>query len=181
MTMTVSKISLEPFDSLRDLPLLERWLQTPHVSRWWGAPEAHLATLSQRSNDTHALVSAAGRAVGYLCWQTPSKAELASPGLADLPERLVDIDILIGEPDALGSGIGERALDLLLARLRRAGAEYAGAATSNGNLAAIRVFEKVGFRLFRTFEEVGPEAPDATTYRYLLADLRDADPVRDEG
>ncbi len=78
----------------------------------------------------------------------------------------MDIDLLIGEPELLGHGIGPRALALLLARLRAEGVGFAGLGTSTSNFAAIRAFEKAGFCLFRDFEdsEFGP-------CRYLLAQL----------
>jgi aminoglycoside 6'-N-acetyltransferase len=114
-----------------------------------------LLTLSQRSKATHTLITADGRPVGYLCWQRPPRDELEEAGLADLPEDLVDIDILIGEPEYLGRGIGPRALSFLLTKLRSEGVGFVGLATSTSNRAAIKAYEKVGFRFFRDFEELG--------------------------
>jgi aminoglycoside 6'-N-acetyltransferase len=150
----------------RHRPLIERWLRNPHVVRWWGIQEEFVSTLERRSPDTHALITAGGRPVGYLCWQHPSRAELVAAQLTDLPEHLVDIDILIGEPTCIGRGIGPQALTLLLKRLESEGVEVAGLAASVSNRSAIRAFEKAGFRLFRDFEE-----PDGL-YRYLVTQLR---------
>ena len=150
----------------RHRPLIERWLRTPHVVRWWGVQEEFLSALGDRSSDTHALIAIGGRPVGYLCWQLPSREELQAAKLTDLPENLVDIDIMIGEPECVGAGVGPRALTLLLERLESAGVEFAGLATSVLNHAAIRAFEKAGFELFREFEE-----PDGR-YRYMVAQLR---------
>ena len=158
-------VGLEVLDPRRHQHLLERWLRSPHVARWWGAADLHLRTLWQRSKDTHALITADGRLVGYLCWQRPSREELEAAQLTDLPEDLVDIDILIGEPDYLGCGVGPKALTVLLARLHSEGVRFAGMATSISNLRAIRAFEKAGFSLFRLFED--PDGP----YRYMVAQL----------
>jgi len=147
------------------MPLLERWLRNPHVVQWWGAPDSHLSTLGQRPTDTHALITAGGKRVGYLCWQKPSREELEAAQLTDLPEDLVDIDILIGEPDCLGRGVGPKALALLLARLSREGVRFAGLATSIDNRAAIRAFEKADFSFFRDFKD--PDGP----YRYMVTQL----------
>jgi aminoglycoside 6'-N-acetyltransferase len=128
--------------------------------------------------NTHALIAADGRSVGYLCWQRPSREELAAAELTDLPEDLVDIDILIGEPETLGCGVGPKALVLLLARLHSEGVEFAGVGTSSANHAAIRAFEKAGFRFFRAFEE-----PEFGAYTYMVAKLHEAveQPVEADG
>jgi len=171
----ISDIGLRALDPQRDLQLIERWLRSPHVVRWWGTPDLHLRTLGQRSNDTHALIIADGRPVGYLCWQRPSREELEAAELTDLPDDLVDIDILIGEADYLGCGVGPKAL--LLGRLRNEGVRFTGLATSISNRTAIRAFEKAGFRFFRDFE--GPDGP----YRYMVAQLHCAveQPVAADG
>ncbi len=156
-------VRLEAVAPERDGALIERWLQSPHVMRWWGNQEEFQSTLERRSSDTHALIATGDRSVGYLCWQHLSREELEAAKLTDLPENLVDIDIMIGEPDCVGCGIGPRALTLVLKRLESEGVEVAGLATSVSNRAAIRAFEKAGFDLFRDFEE-----PDGR-YRYMVA------------
>jgi aminoglycoside 6'-N-acetyltransferase len=150
-------------------PLIERWLRCPHVVRWWGAQEELASTLERRPSDAHALIAADGRPVGYLCWQHPSREELEAAHLAGLPANLVDIDIMIGEPECVGCGIGPIALTLLLKRLESEGVEVAGVATSVSNRSAIRAFEKAGFGLFRDFEE-----PNGR-YRYMVIQLRRPD------
>jgi aminoglycoside 6'-N-acetyltransferase len=92
--------------------------------------------------------------------------ELEVTGLTDLPEDLVDIDIMIGEPEFLGAGVGPRALVLLLATLHGEGVGFAGLGTSTANSAAIRAFEKVGFRLFRDFED-----PEFGQCQYMVVQL----------
>jgi aminoglycoside 6'-N-acetyltransferase len=159
-------VDLKVFDLQADMPLLERWLRSPHVVRWWGTPDLHRTALSQRSVDTHAVITSGGRSVGYLCWQRPLPSELEEAGLMDLPENLVDIDILIGEPEILGRGVGPRALVLLLAKLRVEGVAFAGLGTSISNRAAIRAFEKAGFSLFRDFED-----PESGRCKYMVAQL----------
>ena len=174
----IDDVDLKVLDLQADLPLLKRWLRSPHVVRWWGTSGLHLTALAQRSRDKHAVITADGRPVGYLCWQRPSPSELEAAGLADLPEDLVDIDILIGEPELLGRGIGPRALVLLLARLRDEGVGFAGLGTSTSNRVAIRAFEKAGIRLFRDFED-----PESGTCEYMVAQLRGAvkQPVAADG
>jgi RimJ/RimL family protein N-acetyltransferase len=162
-------VAIADFDPRADVERLEAWLRLPHVARWWGNPALYLATLARRSPGTHALILADGAPVGYLCWQIPSRGELEAAGLTDLPEDLVDIDIMIGEPELLYRGIGPKALALLLARLQNDGVSIAGLGTSLENRAASRAFEKAGFRLLREFED-----PEAGPCRYMVAELHDA-------
>jgi aminoglycoside 6'-N-acetyltransferase len=162
-----TNVGLRALDLPADWPLLERWLGRPHVVRWWGTDPLLAAELARGSRETDAIITADGEPVGYLCWQTPPASELAAAGLTDLPGNLVDIDILIGEPGILGRGVGPGALALMLARLRDQGVGFAGVGTSTSNRAAIRAFEKAGFRRFRDFED-----PEFGPCRYLVAELR---------
>lgn len=164
------KVTLGAFDPKRDSEMLLRWLAQPHVAKWWGDAARAMEHARQSPPESHALIVADGAPVGYLCWQEPPKEELAAAGLADLPGGLVDIDILIGESDLLGQGVGSRALEILLARLRSEQAVgFAGLGTSASNTNALRCYAKAGFRLLREFQDAewGP-------CEYLIADVRGA-------
>lgn len=166
----MSEITLRPFDPELDSERLRDWLCRPHVARWWGNPDQELRQALQRSVDSHAVIVADGTPVGYVGWQIPTQEELAEAGLTDLPENLVDIDIMIGEPDRIGRGIGPKAIRILLARLRRETVfSFAGLASSISNERAIRAYEKAGFRLFREFQD-----PEYGPCRYMWVELRDA-------
>ena len=161
------RVELQDLDPRMHAELLESWLTSPHVTRCWGEQSERLQAFLGRPADTHALIVADGSPVGYLCWSQPDGAEVIAAGLTDLPSGLVDIDILIGDHDSLGRGIGPRALRLLLDRIEcRADFHWAGLGTSRSNLAAISAFEKAGFRVFRDFED-----PDSGPCRYLVVEL----------
>lgn len=149
------RVSLAAFDPEYHLHLVTAWLPQPHVARWWGDAEATLAEIRAHPVATEAIIEADGTPVGYLCWQTPSRAELAAAGLADLPADLVDIDLMIGVTHRLGCGIGPEALAQLCVRLRREGATTVGLGTATANRRALRAFEKAGFRPYRDFQEAG--------------------------
>lgn len=162
------KVTLEPFDPTRDAEMLRRWLAQPHVAKWWGDAARAMEHARQSAPESHALIVADGAPVGYLCWQEPPGDELEAAGLTDLPAGLVDIDILIGEARLLGQGIGSRALEALLARLCAGRpVRFAGLGTSTANTQAIRCCERVGFRLFREFED-----PEWGPCRYLIAEVQ---------
>lgn len=164
------RIELEAFDPRRHSERLLGWLRQPQVARWWGDPQAAMDHAAQSAPEAQALIVADGTPVGYLCWQELARQELEAAGLADLPEGLVDIDILIGEPDLLGQGVGSRAIRLLLARLRQeSSASLAGLGTSVSNVRAMRAFERAGFRMFRDFHD-----PEWGPCRYFVAEVRGA-------
>ncbi len=155
MFVRPSCVELVRFDPARDLRRLRAWLRRPHVERWWGDPDHALAVVGRHSPATQALITVDGKPVGYLCWQIPSTEELAVAGLGALPADHVDVDILIGEADLLGRGIGPRALALLLDRLGAEGVSSVGMAAASDNQRALRAYEKAGLRLFRVFVENG--------------------------
>lgn len=168
MDARVQRISLEPFDFGRDAERLGGWLAEAEVARWWGEPALAIEHARRCAPESHALIAAEDAPVGYLCWQEPPQEELEAAGLADLPRGLVDIDILIGEPALRGQGVGVRALQLLLERLRLdPSVAFAGLGTSAANAHALRCFTKAGFRPFREFQD--PEWGPCT---YLVAEVR---------
>ncbi len=148
-------IVLAPFDWSRDADLLKHWLHVPHVTRWWGPPESALSELQALEGAQMAIITEAGKPIGFLCWQLPSRAELDEAGLTELPADHVDIDIMIGEPDALGRGCGPAALACLLERLRAEGVRQVGLAVEQSNQRARAAYAKAGFRPWRDFVENG--------------------------
>jgi len=168
--MPPREVRLEIFDPELHSQRLRDWLHRPHVARWWGDPQLALENSLRCSPENHAVIVADGAPVGYLCWQTPPQSELEAAGLTDLPEDLVDIDVLIGEPESIGRGVGPRSLGSLLARLRvDPVVTVAGVGTSVSNESAIRAFEKAGFRLFREFLD-----PEFGPCLYMVIEVRDA-------
>ncbi len=82
----------------------------------------------------------------------------------------MDIDVLIGEPEFLGRGLGPRSLNLLLARLRANPLVLvAGVGTAVSNERAVRAFMKAGFRTVREFQD-----PEFGPCLYLVAEVRNA-------
>jgi aminoglycoside 6'-N-acetyltransferase len=166
--MTSERVELRDFAPGHHREILRIWLGRAHVVRWWGRCDGFLDDLLQRDATTHAMILTDGAPAGYVCWSVPPAAELEEAGLADLPGPLVDIDIMIGEPDLVGKGIGSRALRLLLERLRVQGEfAWAGVGTSLENPVAIASFESSGFRPYRDFVDpvYGPS-------RYMIVALR---------
>lgn len=135
--------------------MLRIWLNRCHVARWWGDADPVLAMVRERSPHSHALITVEGQPVGYICWQNLQPTELAAAGLAALPFDLIDVDILVGEPDIIGRGVGPQALRLLLNRLQVEGVSCVGLAAEADNQRALRAYAKAGFQPYKRFNEAG--------------------------
>lgn len=140
-----------------DLPLIERWLRAEHVRTYWGDPDAHLCLLSEPppGGNWRAIIEADGRDVGIVLWQHPTREELDVAGLADVPASVIDIDIMIGEVDALGRGHGSAAIRLVAdVALADPTVPFVIACARLDNLASQRAFASAGFRKDREFDDV---------------------------
>ncbi len=140
-----------------DLPLIEGWLRADHVRRYWGAPEENTRLLHEPPAGGHwrALIEAEGRKVGLVLWQHPTRQELDEAGLHDVPESVIDIDIMIGEAAENGRGVGSAAIRLVADNaLADPAVPFAIAASAVDNRASQRAFAKAGFRNDREFDDV---------------------------
>ena len=139
-----------------DLIFIERWLRAEHVRRYWGEPDENIRLLRRPPVGMRSAIIADGdRKLGLVLWQHPTRRELDQAGLYEIPETVIDIDILIGEEDALGRGIGSAAIDLVAEiALADLSVPFVIAAASIDNRASCRAFRKAGFRIKREFNDV---------------------------
>lgn len=131
-----------------DLPLIRRWLEAPHVARWWGSVETGVAEIAAHlRGDSVApfLMEQLGRPVGYLQIYHANGDPFWNGH--DLPQETFGLDLSIGEPDSVGRGLGPEFLRLAVARLF-AMPEVARIHIDPDprNVFAIRAYEKAGFR-----------------------------------
>jgi RimJ/RimL family protein N-acetyltransferase len=140
-----------------DLPLIEQWLHADHVRSTWGDPGANLCLLNElpANGNWRAIIEADGHRVGIVLWQHPTREELDVAGLADIATSVIDIDIMIGESDALGRGLGSGAISLVAeVALSDPTVPFVMACARLDNLASQRAFAKAGFRKDREFDDV---------------------------
>ena len=140
-----------------DLPLIEQWLHADHVRSTWGDPGANLRLLNEppANGNWRAIIEADGHQVGIVLWQHPTREELDVAGLADIPTSVIDIDIMIGEFDALGRGLGSDTISLVAeVALSDPTVPFVMACARLDNLASQRAFAKAGFRKDREFDDV---------------------------
>ena len=85
----------------------------------------------------------------------PTRQELDEAGLTDIPESVIDIDIMIGERAEVGRGAGSAAIRLVAeAALSDPAVPFVIAATLTNNRTSRRAFAKAGFRGEREFDDV---------------------------
>ncbi len=140
-----------------DLPFIERWLRAGHVRPYWGDPDENIRLLNEPPAKGHwrSVIEADGRKAGLVLWQHPTRRELDEAGLFDVPESVIDIDIMIGEHAVTGRGAGTAALRLVAETvLSDPAVPFVIAATSIDNLASQKAFAKAGFRIDREFDDV---------------------------
>lgn len=124
-----------------DLPLLVTWLERPHVREWWRESIEH--ELSWGVEGRH-LIVVDGRPAGMI--QTYLTDD---PGVAEL-------DLLIGEEELVGRGLGAQVLEQFVDEVVFARPETVAvvASVEEPNRRSWRAFEKAGFRYVQdVFEE----------------------------
>lgn len=153
---------------VEDLSQMHRWLNTPHVRRWWSdarSPEEIRAKYAPRIAGEDATRSFTIRLdelpIGYI--QTYR--------IADYPEynryigaqdNCAGVDLFIGEPQLVGRGIGTRVLESFLQSIVFADPSVTACAIGPEptNRRAIRAYEKVGFHHWKTVAVPGEPQPE---------------------
>lgn len=157
--------------TLKDMELLRRWDQQPHVvaaaaDGAWGGEEE----LARPPPNTHQLIASIdGRPVGLVQILDPAQDTPYWGESAHSPGSLRAIDIWIGEPDALRRGYGTQMMRQALA-LCFAQPEVTAVLADplTRNTQARRFFERLGFELMerRSFGE-----DDCCVYRLARSAL----------
>jgi aminoglycoside 6'-N-acetyltransferase len=130
-----------------DLSLLDVWLRTPEVIRWWGKPEEQAALLREDLDEpamVMQIVSFDGKPFAYA--QHYAVHTWPQAHFESLPPGSRAIDAFIGEPDMLGKGHGSVFLRLLAGQLRHEGAPVVAIDPDIHNHRARRAYIKAGFR-----------------------------------
>ncbi len=123
-------IAFKPVDE-DDLPLLAQWLAEPHVRQWWGDPDEELALmrsiLEEDDGNEGFVVSVDGQPIGYIQSWKPTNFNTdkwleEAPWIADVPAGSLGVDVFIGRPDLIESGIGSGIVAAFCRRLFATGA-----------------------------------------------------------
>jgi len=158
-----------------DLQLIARWLTEPHVARWWlsgTTAEQELRdmrdSVSGRSATRMLIVlerteRAAASPVGWCQWYPYDAYPSEGAAAGALPGEC-GFDYSLGDPGAVGRGLGTELIAALISEVRRAHPACGLIVAPDArNLASRRVLERNGFGLVevRPIETEPIEAPMA--------------------
>jgi aminoglycoside 6'-N-acetyltransferase len=141
-----------------DFPLLQRWLSEPHVDAWWHQTldlhglEDKYGPRIDRTEPTHVYVIAHGlRPIGWIQWYLWSDYPDHAAQLGAGPQT-AGMDLAIGEPEMIGSGLGPIVIRAFIQRFIRADRSVSSVITDidERNTRSLRAFEKVGFSFGNT-------------------------------
>jgi len=142
------------------VPKILEWFAAAHVRRWWGDPRVNASELIWHRKAGGAsgcrVICAGGVPVGYLHWTELGRYFGRAPH--GLPDDAIDIDILIGEAEMTGRGIGSSALGLAVKEIHAvASPPLISLVTVADNARAIAAYEKIGFIRHRTIGDAGSD------------------------
>jgi aminoglycoside 6'-N-acetyltransferase len=144
-----------------DLPLVRDWLEREHVRKWWRDSLDESIAEYEKAIDgldpsAHYLIVLDGRPVGmietYLVSDHPDWEQIVRVG-----EGVAGVDLLIGEEDLTGRGLGPRVLETFAEEVVFANDATLAcvAAVDEANRRSWRAFERAGFHYVRDVEEEG--------------------------
>ena len=129
-----------------DLPMLDGWLKTPEIRRWWGDPREQFGLIEKDMNDDRMatlLVLLDNRPFAYL--QHYDVRSWPQKHLEHLPAGTRAIDTFIGEPAMIGTGHGSTYLRAMAGMLIDAGANGVVIDPEPHNDRARKAYFKAGF------------------------------------
>jgi aminoglycoside 6'-N-acetyltransferase len=143
--------------SVGDLALVQRWLETPEVVRWWGRPDEQYALvsadLSHPDMDQY-IVALGERPFGYIQSYPLSSWNQA---FGAQPPATRGIDQFIGVSDMIGRGHGSRFIRQFADALLGQGIPRVVTDPDPENVRAVRACAKAGFRSERRVDT--PDGP----------------------
>ncbi|MDP9351632.1 MAG: acetyltransferase [Chloroflexota bacterium] len=164
-----------------DLPLMHRWLSTPHVSRWYFLRQPSVPPTYEEVV-VHYTARIAGKEptkAFLILYEGKPVAYIQSYRIADHPDygRHIDesadaagVDVFIGEAEYIHQGLGPVFIRKFLREIvfadSRVGSCIIGPEPENR--AAIRAYEKAGFRYVKTIR-----VPDEPQPEYLMSIVRE--------
>jgi aminoglycoside 6'-N-acetyltransferase len=140
-----------------DLPLVRRWLETPHVSEWWHDPAEQFELVSgdlDHPDMAQYIVVLDRRPFAYLqCYHLSDW----NTGFGLQPSGTRGLDQFIGEADMLERGHGSGFIRSFAGRLLAHGTPRVVIDPDPANARAIRAYEKAGFSRDRLVDT--PDGP----------------------
>jgi RimJ/RimL family protein N-acetyltransferase len=153
-----------------DLHLMHRWLNAPHVRRWWYAEgtsyaeieDHYLPSIEERDATKLFLILHEDEPIGFVqSYRISAEDDEAYASLVDV-EDSAGVDLFIGEADHLYRGLGQHVIRRFLSEhvFSDPRVEVCVIGPEPENAAAIRAYEKAGFRYFKTIQVPGEPEPE---------------------
>src|SRR3954469_12303049 len=140
-----------------DLPLIRRWLETPHASEWWHDPAEQFELVSgdlDHPDMAQYIVALDGRRFAYMqCYRLSDW----NTGFGRQPAGTRGLDQFIGDIDMLGRGHGSAFIRNFAERLLAMGTPRVVIDPDPANTRAIRAYQKAGFEKDRIVDT--PDGP----------------------
>jgi aminoglycoside 6'-N-acetyltransferase len=132
-----------------DLAMVQRWLETPEVVRWWGQPDEQYQLVSgdlDHPDMDQFIIGLDGHPFGYIqCYALSTW----NTGLGAHPPKTRGIDQFIGISDMIGRGHGSGFIRKFVDDLLKSGTPRVVTDPDPDNGRAIRAYEKAGFEKSR--------------------------------
>jgi len=140
-----------------DLPMIRRWLETPEVVSWWGAPDEQYALVSgdlDHPDMDQFIVAMSDQPFGYIqCYALSTWNQ----GFGAQPPKTRGIDQFIGVPDMIGCGRGSGFIRQFADGLLASGIPRLVTDPAPENGRAVRAYAKAGFQSARLVDT--PDGP----------------------
>ena len=129
-----------------DLPIIKRWLETPHVREWWHDPAEQIELVSGdlgHPDMAQFIVAVEGHEFAYLqCYRLSAW----NCGFGPQPDGTRGLDLFIGEAGMVGRGHGAAFVRAFASQLLANGTPRVVTDPDPANARAIHAYEKAGFR-----------------------------------
>ena len=147
-----------------------RWLTSANVRRWWHAEGTWYAEIEQhylpaievKEATKLFLILYEGEPIGFIqSYRISAEDDEAYAGLVDV-EDSAGVDLFIGDPEYLYRGLGRHVIRRFLSEhvFIDPVVEVCVIGPEPKNVAAIRAYEKAGFRFFKTIQVPGEPEPE---------------------
>ncbi len=145
-----------------DLELMHRWLNAPHVRRWWYAEgtsyteieNEYLPYIEGRDSAKPFVILHENKPIGYIqSYRISAEDDEGYASLVDV-DASAGVDLFIGEAEYLHRDLGRHIIQNFLSEhiFSDPEIEVCVIGPEPKNTAAIRAYEKAGFRFFKTIQ-----------------------------
>jgi aminoglycoside 6'-N-acetyltransferase len=161
------------FTSLKqkDFELLFKWINNPHVNKWWGdnrswsindIREKYLTYISNYKivngiyKPIHAyIIKVLGYPIGYIQYYNAYDfTREHGVVVRDLPKSLAGVDLYIGEEEFVNKSLGSLIIEKFIGEMVFGNFNACFVDPDKDNVQAIRSYQKAGFNIIKTLDDV---------------------------